>query len=1020
MKKLSFTIYAIVYSIYAIGQQGQTGGPPVGGSTIQAGSSWYRGGNNSGGPGGSNNLFGTKWNSPIYTQTNGINRMKLNGDFAYTINGFNQNRNGYMLLGQDGAFGSGGAIYGNRGAYSLLHLNGAGNGLQEGGYRSWMQTGITFTSNDDLAYIGHRRMGANDITDMVLAWSDNSQSSGVGPDNLVFNFTAGSGLGTDDLAGDNPNGREIMRLTPLGNVGIGPRFSNANQPTSLLHVNNNDNQRSYLQITNQLGTGQTFNDGLHLGYDVTGATTKIAEINQKENDILWIKSNKIPRITVSHTGAITPGFNSNPGGLATDLTRVGVGVLYAPLSMLHIGQDLITPANTQTGWRSWMDIGTLSSTSIDQMFVGLKDEQNGVVSGFNFDAVINWGQNNTNGPLNIAPDNLRFIFTSVLGSNGKAGTANGLEIARIEPDEALTMPGNPGMMGIGDFSPGSPNATTPGFELDAKLDIDGDLRIRTVVNDDNLEQVLVIDPNDQNRVRYRTIPAGGGVANAFNGTSVNPGNSQVQLGQWLGVGFPFPAQLVKDTEIPLNQKMLFFSDNTPYTDYGRGAVGIGVPDTVAFIPAKLAVLEHIDVQVNQGTNAIFGMNRDRETINSFEIVGVRGLSDRPDNRLNIGGVFKGTAAQEASMGIIGLADSSASRNIAGVFTSNNISSLNATCVGIISNAFGSKSSNTAGAFNAQAYGDPNSNTIGVSSRAQGGNISNSGGRFFAFGANTSIDIGIYAQANSLGSSLIQPTDFAAVLQGNVYVDGTVTSAGNPGWSDINLKENIDTIANALDSIKLLIPTQYNFKAQNAGNIHFDNKRHFGFIAQEVETVYPNLVSTTYTGPELDSLGNISHASVPFKALDYTSIIALAVKAIQELDQKVTTQDSLITALNNQLQSCCSYNNERTSPNQSQSQAQNSFQMDVHLNNSTVVYLGQNAPNPFIEHTVINFVVPTEAKQVEMQFFDADGKKIQNINITQRGLGLLNVYGENLSAGTYTYVLAIDGKVMSSKRMMKTN
>jgi hypothetical protein len=53
---------------------------------------------------------------------------------------FIQARNGYLLLGQDGAFGSGGTVYGNRGAYSLLHLNGAGNGLQEGGYRSWMQT----------------------------------------------------------------------------------------------------------------------------------------------------------------------------------------------------------------------------------------------------------------------------------------------------------------------------------------------------------------------------------------------------------------------------------------------------------------------------------------------------------------------------------------------------------------------------------------------------------------------------------------------------------------------------------------------------------------------------------------------------------------------------------------------------------------------------------------------------------------------------------------------------------------
>jgi hypothetical protein len=706
--------------------------------------------------------------------------------------------------------------------------------------------------------------------------------------------------------------------------------------------------------------------------------------------------------------------------LATDLTRVGVGVLYAPLSMLHIGQDLITPANTQTGWRSWMDIGTLSSTSIDQMFVGLKDEQNGVVSGFNFDAVINWGQNNTNGPLNIAPDNLRFIFTSVLGSNGKAGTANGLEIARMEPIEASTMSGNAGMMGIGDFSPGSTNATTSGFELDAKLDIDGDLRIRKVVNNDNLEQVLVIDPNDQNRVRFRNIPVGGGVVNAFSGTSINPFNNNVQLGQHLNVAPLYPAELARETEIPLNNFNLFFSDNNGYPTAGFGTVSIGVAPTYTNLFAKLSVLEEAQTDVTYATTAIYGVNRDKEQINGFNISGVKGRSDGVDNLSNTGGLFKGTRANR-SFGIIAEADSSSGANVGGRFNASVSNGGNATTTAIQGFALGSLGANTGARLTATGLGGSNSTTIGVNSIAQIAELSNTGGMFVATGINNSVDIGIYARANTIGSAAIQPgTDWAADLHGNVYVDGTITSAGNPGWSDINLKENIDTIANALDSIKLLIPTQYTFKAQNAGNIHFDDKRHFGFIAQEVETVYPNLVSTTYTGPELDSIGTISHASVPFKALDYTSIIALAVKAIQELDQKVTTQDSLITALNNQLQSCCSFNNERTAPNQSQHQGQVTFQLDVHLNNSTVVYLGQNAPNPFIEHTVINFVVPTEAKQVEMQFFDADGKQIQNISINQRGEGLLNVYGENLSAGTYTYVLVIDGKVMSSKRMMKTN
>ncbi|MCO6498777.1 MAG: collagen-like protein, partial [Vicingus serpentipes] len=54
---------------------------------------------------------------------------------------------------------------------------------------------------------------------------------------------------------------------------------------------------------------------------------------------------------------------------------------------------------------------------------------------------------------------------------------------------------NYGMMGIGDFTVAAP--------IDAKLDIDGDLRIRQINQKENLNMVLVADPNDLNRVFWR-------------------------------------------------------------------------------------------------------------------------------------------------------------------------------------------------------------------------------------------------------------------------------------------------------------------------------------------------------------------------------------------------------------------------------------------------------------------------------------------------------------------------------------
>lgn len=45
-----------------------------------------------------------------------------------------------------------------------------------------METGITFTDNQDLSYIGLRKVGSGlDITETVIGWADNSGNV-VGPD----------------------------------------------------------------------------------------------------------------------------------------------------------------------------------------------------------------------------------------------------------------------------------------------------------------------------------------------------------------------------------------------------------------------------------------------------------------------------------------------------------------------------------------------------------------------------------------------------------------------------------------------------------------------------------------------------------------------------------------------------------------------------------------------------------------------------------------------------------------------
>lgn len=129
-KKVKVLLGTLALSSMVYAQQ-----PPQG--TPGPGAFWRQGGNT--GPFGAPNIFGTATgnNNPIYTQTNGVQRMRLNGTLNYSVNAYPaQSKDGYLLLGQTSQASS--QIFNNNnfGAFSMLHLNGSDNGtgvLQQGG-----------------------------------------------------------------------------------------------------------------------------------------------------------------------------------------------------------------------------------------------------------------------------------------------------------------------------------------------------------------------------------------------------------------------------------------------------------------------------------------------------------------------------------------------------------------------------------------------------------------------------------------------------------------------------------------------------------------------------------------------------------------------------------------------------------------------------------------------------------------------------------------------------------------------
>ena len=100
------------------------------------------------------------------------------------------------------------------------------------------------------------------------------------------------------------------------------------------------------------------------------------------------------------------------------------------------------------------------------------------------------------------------------------------------------------------------------------------------------------------------------------------------------------------------------------------------------------------------------------------------------------------------------------------------------------------------------------------------------------------------------------------------------SINNP--SDITLKDNIEAIN--LDNFNKLNPVSFTFKDDEK------NKKHYGFIAQELETVYPELVTDTEIG---------------FKAVNYIEIIPILLSQMKNMQMEIDKLKEEITKMKNE-------------------------------------------------------------------------------------------------------------------------
>jgi hypothetical protein len=115
----------------------------------------------------------------------------------------------------------------------------------------------------------------------------------------------------------------------------------------------------------------------------------------------------------------------------------------------------------------------------------------------------------------------------------------------------------------------------------------------------------------------------------------------------------------------------------------------------------------------------------------------------------------------------------------------------------------------------------------------------------------------------------------------LYVQGSAFATGTWSSSDLRFKKNVSPIDNALSGIMKIRGTSFEFRNDEFKDYQFDEGTQFGFIAQDLEEVFPEVVKTELNG---------------YKSVNYNGMIPVLLEAIKEqqksIEQMKTENDNL--------------------------------------------------------------------------------------------------------------------------------
>lgn len=214
------------------------------------------------------------------------------------------------------------------------------------------------------------------------------------------------------------------------------------------------------------------------------------------------------------------------------------------------------------------------------------------------------------------------------------------------------------------------------------------------------------------------------------------------------------------------------------------------------------------------------------------------------------------------------------------------------------------------------------------------------------------------------------------------LNSQVLQRASQGWwqqEDARLRANVVPLPYGIEEVLRMKP--YRFDEQLSTGERVPN---IGLMAQEIASVLPEAVREP-------------SGSCTAWTIDYSRVVTVLVAAIQQQQRQIEELRATIESLRSSAQPTAG-----------------SPALSARVEDD---WLGDNIPNPHDGTTSIAYYIPNSVGRAELVVSDLAGRRLRAIVLPARGYwATVTLDMSMLSAGTYEYSLAFDGRIVATKRM----